>query len=114
MISIHVLLFAQVAVDIGQAELQLELPDNATVDDALAALSERYPSIALQGHQLAIAVNADYADIGHKLSPGDELALIPPVSGVRVEVPEDRLPQQANKQGAADEHRHKTGHNSGS
>ena len=81
MISIHVLLFAQVAVDIGQAELQLELPDNATVDDALAVLSERYPSIALQGHQLAIAVNADYADIGHKLSPGDELALIPPVSG---------------------------------
>lgn len=59
----------------------LELPDGATVRDALDRLSERHPAIAgLRGH-LAAAVNQEMVPPAHPLADGDELALIPPVAG---------------------------------
>jgi MoaE-MoaD fusion protein len=56
--------------------LTLELPDGARVGDALAELH------GLAGDlPLVMAVNREYADEERVLDPGDELALIPPVSG---------------------------------
>ena len=58
--------------------LTLELPEGARVGDALA--SEALAPLA-DGIPLVMAVNREYADAEHVLDPGDELALIPPVSG---------------------------------
>jgi molybdopterin converting factor subunit 1 len=79
--NVKLRLFASVADALGVRELDLELPDNATAADALDALASRYP--AARGHRqgLAIAVNMAYAGLDHALREGDELALIPPVSG---------------------------------
>jgi molybdopterin synthase catalytic subunit len=60
----------------GQPELTLELPDGARVGDALAQLHG-----LAEGVPLVMAVNREYADEERVLDPGDELALIPPVSG---------------------------------
>jgi len=60
----------------GASELTLELPEGACVGDALrelAGLADDLP--------LVMAVNREYADEQALLDPGDELALIPPVSG---------------------------------
>ncbi len=62
----------------GAQELTLELPDGARVRDALA--SEALASLA-DGIPLVMAVKREYADAEQVLDPGDELALIPPVSG---------------------------------
>ena len=51
-----------------------------TVGALRAALNERYPQL-LNLRSLLIAVNNDYADEDVLLSPSDEIALIPPVSG---------------------------------
>ena len=69
-------LFAMLRERAGVPELTLELPEGARVRDALASLE----GIA-EGIPLVMAVNREYADAEQALDPGDELALIPPVSG---------------------------------
>src|ERR671930_1789441 len=74
--EVTVRLFAMLRERAGAREVTLELPDGARVSDALAELG----SIAA-GMPLVMAVNREYADGDQVLDPGDELALIPPVSG---------------------------------
>ncbi len=74
--QIRVRLFAALRERAGAAEVELELPEGALVRDALA----RFGSLA-DGLPLVMAVNQEYVDPEAVLLPGDELALIPPVSG---------------------------------
>jgi molybdopterin synthase catalytic subunit len=75
-VTITVRLFAMLRERAGARELTLELPDGARVSDALTALGD-----LAAGLPLVMAVNREYAPEDHVLDPGDELALIPPVSG---------------------------------
>jgi MoaE-MoaD fusion protein len=74
--EVTVRLFAVLRERAGQPELTLELPDGARVGDALAELHG-----LAEGVPLVMAVNREYADEERVLDAGDELALIPPVSG---------------------------------
>ena len=75
--EVTVRLFAMLRERAGAREVTLELPDGARVSDALAALE----GVAPAEMPLVMAVNREYAREDHALDPGDELALIPPVSG---------------------------------
>lgn len=79
--TVDVLLFAGLAANVGQRKLALTVPIGATVADVLVLLSASHPPIAAMADRLATAVSHDYVDRSHILKPGDELALIPPVSG---------------------------------
>jgi len=79
--TVRVLLFAGLAASVGRRELALALPIGSTVADALVALSASHPPIAAMADRLAVAVLHEYVQPSHSLRPGDELALIPPVSG---------------------------------
>ena len=74
--QVRVLLFAALRERAGADELELELPEGARVSDAL----ERVAALA-SGLPVVMAVNRSYADADAPLHAGDELALIPPVSG---------------------------------
>src|SRR3954464_4074634 len=74
--EVTVLLFAMLRERAGTRQLTIELPEGARVRDALAALGD-----LAAGLPLVMAVNREYAPEDHVLDPGDELALIPPVSG---------------------------------
>jgi MoaE-MoaD fusion protein len=80
--TVTVRLFAILRERAGSESMDLELPDGATVADALRALS-KIPSLAglLERVPVQMAVNRDYASAQTALSPHDELALIPPLSG---------------------------------
>ena len=78
---IRVRLFAIQRELAGTREVPLELEDGGSVEDAWAALVARYPPLAPGRKFVRFARNADYADPGTLLSDGDELAVIPPVSG---------------------------------
>ena len=80
-ITIDVLMFASLAQLLWQSRMQLTLPDNATVGDALDAIALEHPKIEASRARLATAVNLSYTKPTHRLCDGDELALIPPVSG---------------------------------
>jgi molybdopterin converting factor subunit 1 len=78
LVEVTVRLFAMLRERAGAPELKLELPEGARVSDALA--SEPLAALA-DGIPLVMAVNREYADGEQVLDAGDELALIPPVSG---------------------------------
>jgi molybdopterin converting factor subunit 1 len=73
---VQIRLFASLRERAGAPELTLELPDGALVSDALSEL--RWLTGDLR---VVLAVNREYASDTTGLRPGDELALIPPVSG---------------------------------
>jgi len=74
--QVTVRLFAQLRERVGAGELSIELPDGARVSDAIAALGD-----VAAGLPVVMAVNREYASEDDQLAAGDELALIPPVSG---------------------------------
>jgi MoaE-MoaD fusion protein len=74
--QVTVRLFAMLRERAGASEVTLELPEGARVADALASLAG-----LADGLPLVMAINREYAREEQALAPGDELALIPPVSG---------------------------------
>jgi MoaE-MoaD fusion protein len=73
---VTVRLFAMLRERAGTARRELELPEGATAGDVWAALD-----LGPEPEGLALAVNRSYADRAAALTDGDEVALIPPVSG---------------------------------
>src|SRR5256885_17043068 len=80
--EVTVRLFAMLRERAGASEVTLELPDGARVSDALAELRD-----IAEGLPLVMAVNREYAAEDQVLDPGDELALVPPVSGGEAAIP---------------------------
>jgi molybdopterin synthase catalytic subunit len=79
---VRIRLFAILRERAGRDHVELHLRRGATVADALSALSELQPLGELLSRvPVQMAVNRDYATPETALAPGDELALIPPVSG---------------------------------
>ena len=74
-------LFAAARDFAGTETVQLELGSRATVLELRTAMSLAFPAMMELIARSAIAVNHDYAEDGFTISEGDELALIPPVSG---------------------------------
>jgi MoaE-MoaD fusion protein len=93
---ITVRLFAVLRERAGRAELELELPDGATAGDALEAVAS-VAGLGRLAEEMAVglAVNREYGDRNAVLADGDELALIPPLSGgdprVHVRVTDEAL-----------------------
>src|SRR5690242_1127736 len=72
---LSVRLFAVLRERAGRDTIEVDLPDGATVRDAISAVREA------DGVPVVMAVNREVAADDVVLRPGDELALIPPVSG---------------------------------
>ncbi|MDB5295757.1 MAG: mocA [Phycisphaerales bacterium] len=79
--TIRVRLFALLRDRAGAGEAELSLPGGATVAAAAAALADRFPGLRDAVPRVMYAVNQEYAAADAVLKDGDELALIPPVSG---------------------------------
>jgi MoaE-MoaD fusion protein len=78
---IRVRLFAVQRELAGTREVALDVPPPATVADAWDALVERYPALRPGRDFVRFARNGVYADATTALQDGDEVAMIPPVSG---------------------------------
>ena len=79
--KIHIKLFASVREIVGQKELILEVPDGMTASALPQQLAAQYPRLRTLVSFLKVAVNQEYADGERVLAEGDEVALLPPVSG---------------------------------
>ena len=80
-IKVTALLFGQAREWVGSASLDLTLEAPATVESAFIMLKSRQPRLAEMERSLLFAVNEEYASLSHPLSDGDQLAVLPPVSG---------------------------------
>jgi molybdopterin synthase catalytic subunit len=91
---VRVLTFGVLKDWLDSADVSVELPAGSSVADLLERLSTARPTPVLRG--LAVSVNAEFATVARILKDGDEVGLLPPVSGGTArsadEVPEDAPP----------------------
>ena len=87
---VHVLLFAALREAVGAKELFLELEAGASVADVLTALESDHPVLGKFRGRVLVSVNREHRSTDAPLKDGDEVAILPPVSGgsgsVRVQV----------------------------
>jgi molybdopterin synthase catalytic subunit len=77
--KVSVLAFGLLKEALGAAPLAVELPEGATVATLLDQLRSLHPAVHFRG--IAVGVNAEFAAAATVLHPGDEVGLLPPVSG---------------------------------
>jgi len=78
---VDVLYFGTMKDLVALEQETLELPDASTVEMLMSLLRARTSKQSDLWRTLAVAVNRDYAGQGTVLCDGDEVALLPPVSG---------------------------------
>jgi MoaD family protein len=78
---VRVQFYAQLRELVGVHELELQLPDGATVRDLLEQVYVQRP--ALRGHDKNILIGAglEFVDRNYKLKSGEEISIMPPVQG---------------------------------
>jgi molybdopterin converting factor subunit 1 len=79
--GVRVLLFGAAADTAGTREVEIPTEGGATLDELWPLLAERHPGLSPMRDTLAFAVNGEYARGDAPVSPGDEVAVLPPVSG---------------------------------
>ena len=79
--ELNVRLFALYRERAGGNTVSVTLPDGATVADLTDEVRRQIPELAPPEVKIVVAVNTDYADPDIILHPGDDVCLIPPVSG---------------------------------
>ena len=79
--ELNVRLFALYRERAGQNIIKVAVEDGATVADLTDEVRRQVPNLAPPEVKIVVAVNADYADADLVLRPGDDICLIPPVSG---------------------------------
>jgi molybdopterin converting factor subunit 1 len=75
-----VLAFGIVKDIFSDSIVSVDLKDDATIDELRTLLEGKYPRLNQLGSYM-IAVNNQYASINEVIHEGDEVAIIPPVSG---------------------------------
>lgn len=80
-IKVKVKLFAVYQEVFDASELDLVLPAMAKVDSVLASLIEQKPQLAKWREVTRFGVNLKFVEADTPLKNGDEVVLIPPVSG---------------------------------
>ncbi len=65
----------------GAAEVELPLPEGATVAELLNTLYTRHPKLAEWDNRLLLAANLDYVERTHAIQPGEIISVMPPVQG---------------------------------
>lgn len=79
--NVKVLLFGAAADLAGKREIEVPIKPGATLDELWAEAVGEYPGLSPMRGILAFAINGEYAEKDAKVSPGDEVAFLPPVSG---------------------------------
>ena len=79
--QIKVLFFGQLKDICGHAEARLELPEGATVKHVFDHYATLYPRLAGLAGSTVLARNQEFAPGSEPLADGDDVALLPPVSG---------------------------------
>jgi molybdopterin converting factor subunit 1 len=73
--------FASYREAFGKEEVEVEVEDDTDITGFLDVLKKAYPELGTLSETLIVSVNKEYATYDTILKNGDEVALLPPVSG---------------------------------
>jgi len=96
--QIRILFFGTLKDLLGRSTDTLDLPEGARLDAVLSHYSRQAPQFEALLPSLAVSVNQEYSSVDHELRSGDEVGLLPPVSGgapERVRIVRDAIAKQA-------------------
>jgi len=79
--KIRVQFYAQLRDLIGIRELEVDLCEGATVSELLEALYAKQPALRSHDKSILIGAGVEFVDRNHKLKPGEEISIMPPVQG---------------------------------
>lgn len=79
--QITVTLYGRLKADAGTRQITLDVPDQATLQTVVDTLVARYPALAAQLDTVAYTIGATLVHPDAPLQAGDEVGLLPPVSG---------------------------------
>jgi sulfur-carrier protein len=79
--KVKILLFASFRETVGASQSTLEVEPGSRLIDVWNALVAQHPRLAPHRGTAAYAVNGTYAKPDERVSEGDEVAFLPPVSG---------------------------------
>ena len=79
--QVKILPFGMLKELLGSAEASVDLPEGSTVAELLLRLQGKESLRPVAWKSIAVSVNAEYAIASHVLREGDEVVLLPPVSG---------------------------------
>ena len=82
-VRVAIRFFASLREVTGEAEVTLELPSGSRAGDAWKACADRWPALQSRRDTTVLAVNREFSRANVLLHDGDEVALLPPVSGGR-------------------------------
>jgi len=80
-VKVRVLFFGMLREIAGRAAESAELADDATLADLLRHYEGTIPKMKAMLPSIAVSINQEYARPTDRLHDGDEVALLPPVSG---------------------------------
>jgi molybdopterin synthase catalytic subunit len=80
-VRVGVRLFARYREATGRERIEVDLPEDGTVESAWAAIVDRHPELGPFRAFTLFAVGENYVAPDHPLRPGEDLCLFPPVSG---------------------------------
>jgi molybdopterin synthase catalytic subunit len=78
---VKVLFFGMLKDIVGRAEEQLDIPANGHLSGVFDHYAERFPRLREMAGSIVLAKNQEFCDPAAAVSDGDEIALLPPVSG---------------------------------
>jgi molybdopterin synthase sulfur carrier subunit len=79
--KIKILFFAAAREHVGNRKVEWELPEGLAAGQLKQELCCRFPAMKALMEGISVAINAEYVDDSAVLHDGDEVAIIPPVSG---------------------------------
>jgi molybdopterin converting factor subunit 1 len=99
---IRVLFFGMLKEWAGRGDDSIELPEGSTLGDVVQHYETRIPRLKDFAASIAMSVNQEYASPESRLKSGDEVGLLPPVSGGsgRARIVRDKIDSEAALQNA--------------
>jgi sulfur-carrier protein len=73
--------YAQLRELIGVHELEVELPQGATVRELLEEIYAQQPALRAHDKSILIGAGLEFVDRNFKLNQGEQIAIMPPVQG---------------------------------
>jgi sulfur-carrier protein len=79
--KIRVRFYSQLRDLAGRPELEIELPDDAKINDLLQELYREKPALRSRDNSMLIGAGVEFVDRNYSLKSGEEISIMPPVQG---------------------------------